>query len=89
MILLATFFVTWWIVLFAILPWGVRTQADDEMIVPGSAPSAPVRPLLLLKAAITTAVSAAVVGLIYWTVTHSGLTIETIPILSELGRPRS
>jgi predicted secreted protein len=50
-ILAATFLVTWWIVLFATLPWGVRTQEEDDSVVPGTAPSAPVQPLLLRKAA--------------------------------------
>lgn len=85
-ILAATFFVTWWIVLFAILPWGVRTQEEDESVVPGSAPSAPVRPLLLRKAVVTTVVALVVVGVIYWLVEMSGLSIDAIPILSDLGR---
>jgi predicted secreted protein len=87
-ILAATFLVTWWIVLFATLPWGVRTQEEDDSVIPGTAPSAPVRPLLLRKAAATTVISAAIVGLIYWLVTFSGLTIDTIPVLSDLGRVR-
>lgn len=86
-IILATYLVTWWVVLFAILPWGIRTQHEaEEAIVPGTAPSAPIRPLLLWKMAITTAVAALIVAAIYWLVAHSGLTIDTIPILSDLGR---
>lgn len=85
-ILAATFLVTWWIVLFATLPWGVRTQQEDESIIPGTAPSAPVQPMLLRKAAATTVISVAIVALIYWLVAFSGLTIDTVPILSDLGR---
>ncbi len=86
-ILLATFLVTWWIVLFAILPWGVRAQHEhNEEMVPGTAPSAPIHPMLLRKMAVTTAVSCVIVALIYWLVAHSGLTIDSVPILSDLGR---
>jgi predicted secreted protein len=54
------FAVTWWLVFFMTLPFGVR--APDEP-GPGHAPSAPERPRVALKAAITTAVAAAITGL--------------------------
>ena len=64
-LLAAIYFVIWWIVLFAILPWGVRSQDEDGEISPGSDPGAPTRPLLLRKAIATTLVSAAIMGLGY------------------------
>lgn len=85
-ILAATFLVTWWIVLFVTLPWGVRTQQEENAIVPGTAPSAPIKPLLMRKVAATTVISAVIVALIYWLVTFSGLTLDDVPILSDLGR---
>lgn len=39
----AIYFIIWWITLFAILPIGLRTQADENDIVPGSVESAPAR----------------------------------------------
>jgi predicted secreted protein len=47
---LAVYVVVWWIVLFAVLPWGVKLP---ETFVPGQAESAPENPRLLLKAAVT------------------------------------
>lgn len=38
---IAVFFVVWWIVLFAVLPFGVRTQAEAGDVVPGTPESAP------------------------------------------------
>jgi len=38
---LAIFFVVWWIVLFAVLPFGVRTQGEAGEVVPGTSASAP------------------------------------------------
>jgi predicted secreted protein len=54
---LAIFFTMWWIVLFSVLPFGVRSQHEDANVTPGTDPGAPVAPRLLLKAAITTAVT--------------------------------
>ena len=55
---LAVFFVIWWVALFAVLPFGVRSQAEADDVVPGTEPGAPVRPRLLLKFAVTTVVAA-------------------------------
>lgn len=77
--LIAIYFIVWWITLFCILPLGVRTQAEAGDIVPGSAPSAPVKPQLLMKAGLTTIVAAIVVGLFLLAV-RMGLTLDDFPI---------
>jgi predicted secreted protein len=56
----AIYFTTWWIVLFAVLPFGVRSQHEESEIVPGSDPGAPMLPRLAVKALWTTAISAVV-----------------------------
>ena len=33
-----------WVVLFAVLPWGVRSQHESGGIAPGTDPGAPARP---------------------------------------------
>lgn len=60
----AIYFTTWWIVLFAILPWGVSSQDEAQEVVPGSDPGAPTLPRLAVKALWTTGVSAVVFGVI-------------------------
>ena len=60
----AIYFTTWWIVLFAILPWGVRSQDEARDVVPGSDPGAPTLPHIAVKALWTTGVSAVVFGVI-------------------------
>jgi len=62
---IAVYVVVWWIVLFTVLPWGA--QAPDEP-GRGHATSAPARPRMLLKAAVTSVVAAIVWGIIYWLV---------------------
>jgi len=44
---LAIYFVIWWITLFAVLPFGLRTQDEEKEIVPGTPESAPHKPRLL------------------------------------------
>ncbi len=56
------YFTIWWIVLFAVLPWGVRSQAEAADVVAGSDPGAPAAPRLVAKILWTTAISAVVLG---------------------------
>ena len=55
---IAIYFVMWWIVLFAVLPFWVRSQYEAGDVVRGSEPGAPVAPHLLRKALWTTLASA-------------------------------
>ena len=62
---LMIFAILWWMVLFTVLPFGIRTSNEagiDE--VDGQAASAPVRPRIITKMVITTLISAAIMGLI-------------------------
>jgi predicted secreted protein len=54
------FLTIWFTVLFAILPFGVRSQHEAGDIVAGTDPGAPVAPMLLAKAAWTTLAAAVV-----------------------------
>lgn len=60
----AVYIIIWWVVIFMVLPWGVRTL-DDGDIAKGHAPSAPQRPRIFAKLAVTSVVSAAVWGIVY------------------------
>ena len=51
--------VIWWLVLFMVLPFGVRTVREE-----GEATSAPAKPRIFTKMVITTLISAALMGLI-------------------------
>jgi predicted secreted protein len=51
---LALYFVVWWTVLFAILPVGVRSQAEVGEIATGTDPGAPAAPALRQKTLWTT-----------------------------------
>lgn len=60
--------ITWMLVLFTVLPWGVRTQqeAEDE-VEPGTVESAPVNPRIWTKFAITTVITT-LIFIIIWTI---------------------
>lgn len=81
--LLAIYFVVWWIVIFAVLPWGVRTQAEEGDVVMGTAASAPVRPRLVAKAIATSIVAAVVTGLIWLLIDYYGYGIEELADLFD------
>lgn len=53
----AVFFLIWWVVLFAVLPWGVHSQHEGGEIAPGTDPGAPIMPRLGRKLAWTTLVA--------------------------------
>lgn len=76
--LIAIYFVVWWIVLFAVLPWGVWTQADEGEVTLGTTHSAPARPLLVRKAIATTIVAAVLVAAFWVAVEYYGLSLEAI-----------
>ncbi len=50
-------------VIFAVLPWGVRVPENPA---PGHATSAPEKPMLWRKALITTVIAALIWGLVYY-----------------------
>ena len=54
---IAIYFIIWWTTLFAVLPIGVRTQAEEGEVSPGTPESAPHRPRLLPKMLATTVVA--------------------------------
>ncbi len=61
---IAIFFVVWWIVLFAVLPFGVRTQGETGDRVTGTPESAPAKFSFARVAIINTIVSAVVFAVI-------------------------
>ncbi|HUI17489.1 MAG TPA: DUF1467 family protein [Alphaproteobacteria bacterium] len=61
---LVTFIIIWWLVLFMVLPWGVRIPAEGEA-EKGHATSAPLRPRLWLKVLVTTGIALVLWGLAF------------------------
>ena len=56
----------WWVVLFAVLPFGVRNAHETEVVpVKGADPGAPAKPHLALKALATTLISGVLFAALY------------------------
>lgn len=56
------FAISWWLIFFITLPIGIHRDENPE---PGMDPGAPVRPRLLLKAAVTTLATALLTAALY------------------------
>jgi predicted secreted protein len=80
---IAVYFLIWWIVLFAVLPWGVRAQGEEA--VPGSDPGAPVVPRLWSKLVWTTVVATAVFAILAVIYEYRLVTLDDLARL--LGMP--
>jgi predicted secreted protein len=81
---IAIFFLIWWIVLFAVLPWGVRSQQEDAEVAPGTDPGAPAIPNLRRKLVWTTFVSAVVFAACYVIYVERLITLESLLALIGL-----
>jgi predicted secreted protein len=82
--LLAIYFLIWWMVLFAVLPWGASSAHElGREIEAGHAPSAPMRPLILRKIIATTLISAAVMATGVWLIASGTLSLDSFPFLPD------
>lgn len=79
----AFYFILWWLTLFCILPFGVKTQAEESDVTLGTVGSAPSKPMIVKKMIITTIVSAIILALIIWVVVGLGVGIEDIPFIPD------
>lgn len=75
------FLIIWWLVLFAVLPWGIRRQESGDA---GHDPGAPANPMLLKKALITTLIAIAIWGAYFFAEHFLGFSILE---LSGIERP--
>jgi predicted secreted protein len=84
---LAIYFIIWWIVLFAMLPIGVRTSEEaGEKTSPGTAESAPHFPNLLPKMVATTVVASIIFAALYAIIVHRVITLDQIPFFPRYER---
>jgi predicted secreted protein len=80
---IAIYFLIWWIVLFTVLPWGVRAQEEGA---PGTDPGAPFVPRLGLKLIWTTVIASVVFGICAFVYVRRLVTLDDLAAL--LGMPR-
>jgi len=80
---IAIYFLIWWVVLFAVLPWGVQAQGEGA---PGTDPGAPLLPRLALKLVWTTVVATVIFAVCAFVYVRRLVTLDDLAAL--LGMPR-
>ena len=73
------YFVLWWIVLFAVLPWGVRGLHEAGAVEDGNDLGAPQKPWLLRKAITTSLISALLFAAVYFFWEEALILIDRLP----------
>lgn len=77
--ILAVYFIIWWLTLFLVLPFGMRTQAEENDVVLGTTESAPAR-FRGGKLVLITTIVAAVIYAAWWVLSvELGYGIDSIP----------
>lgn len=64
---IAIYFIIWWMTLFAVMPFHVRTQEEAGEVVPGSPESAPEKPPIL-RVIITNTIVASLIFAVVWSI---------------------
>lgn len=81
----AIFFIVWWIVLFAVLPFGVRNATEaGESAVKGHDAGAPARHGLGWKVTVTTVIAAFVFILVYALLVNGILESIELPFIPDV-----
>ena len=83
---IAIYFIIWWTVLFAVLPWGVRSQEESGAVAKGTDPGAPAIPRLGRKLIWTSIVAAIVFALWYIVYTYRLVAIDDLATLLGMSR---
>lgn len=78
---IAIYFLIWWIVLFVVLPWGVRSQSEVGEMAPGTDPGAPMFHRVGMKLIWTTVVSTAVFAACYVIYVEQLVTLDGLAAL--------
>ena len=64
--------IIWFVCLFTVLPWGVRTQQEEGEVEPGTVESAPVTPSIWKKF-LATSILAGIIFAFFWAVVEHDL----------------
>lgn len=81
---LATYFICWWLALFMVLPFGVRTQEEEGEVIPGTVESAPKNPRILSKLLATTLVAFLLFGMVYIVVATDQIDLDKLPFMPKI-----
>lgn len=74
---IVVFIVIWWLVMFMVLPFGVRRTENPEA---GHDPGAPVHPMLWRKVAVTTAITLVLFAIVYVIAEYELISLQDLAI---------
>lgn len=80
---MAIYFIIWWLVLFTVLPFGVRSQHEGDDLALGTDHGAPIRSRLPKKALMTTLVSLVIFAVFYYVKFVLEFGLDDIPFLPD------
>lgn len=72
----AIYAIIWWLVIFMVLPWGVRRIEPKDLGL-GEDAGAPQKPNMLMKLAVTTVLSGVIFGLVYLVIVSGVISFRT------------
>ncbi|MGB9141879.1 MAG: DUF1467 family protein [Aestuariivirga sp.] len=85
---IAIYFIIWWLVLFLVLPFGIRNAHETgETVEEGHEPGAPANPRILRKAVVTTILATTVFAIFYVAKTRGWLSLDTLPFYDTMPSP--
>jgi predicted secreted protein len=76
---IAIYIFIWWITLFAVLPFGVRTQHEAGSVVPGTPESAPAQQRMVRVFVINTIVASIIFVIVYAVIVSGLITPDMVP----------
>lgn len=74
----AIYFVIWWLALFIVLPFGVKSQHEVGDVTLGTEHGAPHQPFLLRKLLATTILAAVIFAGVYVAIVWYGVSLDTL-----------
>jgi predicted secreted protein len=78
--IIAIYFVTWWLCLFMVLPWGIRNASETgDRVERGNEPGAPVNPRIGRKMIYTTLLASIIFGIFYAAYTGDWPVLDYLP----------
>jgi predicted secreted protein len=72
----AIFFLIWWVVLFTVLPWGIKSQHESEDMAPGTDPGAPSTARIGWKLLWTTVIAIALYAVCFLVYVEHWVTVD-------------
>lgn len=75
--IILVYVIAWWMVFFAVLPFGVRSQHEtEEGVTEGTEPGAPANPMLKKKILITSLIAVVITTAYYFLATSDLITFR-------------